>query len=212
MTPSTELDYSKYLHLLLRKKRLFAVISLAIMTAAIIASYIMPKKYEAKSTVFIEKSVISDLVKGIAVTPSVEDKIKVLTYALNSRTLIVKVIDELDLGLKKQSDAEMEKLIEEFQKSTIIKIKDKEGLFTISFTHENPRIARDYINTLVRRYIEENISSKREESYGATKFLSEQIDTFKQKLDQSESQVNQFKQEKGALLATDPATIQKRSE
>ena len=204
-----EFDYKKYLDLIAKSKRLFAIIALLIMTGAVILSYALPKKYEAKSTVFVEKSIISDMVKGIAVTPSIEDKIKVLTYAMSSRTLILKVSDELDLNVKKHSEADIEKMVARFQKNLDIKLKDKEGLFIISFLHEDPRIARDFVNALVRRYIEENVSYKREESYGATKFLSEQVTTFKEKLDKAEAQVNDFRRQKGALLTNDEGALLK---
>jgi len=206
---SNEVDYKKYLNLIERKKYLFIIVALVIMTAAVIVSYVLPRKYEAKSTVFIEKSIIGDLVKGIAVAPSIEDKIKVLTYALNSRTLVLKVLNELDLNLKSKNDAQLEELIKKFQANTDIKLKDKEGLFIITYQDEDPRIARDYVNTLVRRYIEETLSSKREESFGATSFLSDQISTFKTKMEQAEQQVNAFKREKDALFAVDPSVLSK---
>ena len=204
---NNEFDYKKYLLLIAKRKGLFAFVALLIMTVSVIISYLLPKKFEANSTVFIEKSVISDLVKGIAVTPSIEDKIKVLKYAISSRTLLVKVIDELDLNVKKAGDAQLEEMIKKLQKNTDIKIKDKEGLFIISFQDENPRVARDYVNTLVRRYIEENVSSKREESYGATKFLSEQIGSFKEKMDKADEQLNSYRQGKSTLLAADEARL-----
>jgi polysaccharide chain length determinant protein (PEP-CTERM system associated) len=208
-----DFDYKIYLDLIAKHKRLFAVIALSIMTGAVILSYILPKKYEAKSTVFVEKSIISDLVKGIAVTPSIEDKLKVLTYAMSSRTLILKVSDELDLNVKKRKDSDIEKMVAEFQKNLDIKLKNKDGLFIISFRHEDPRVARDFVNALVRRYIEENVSSKREESYGATKFLSEQVTSFKEKFDKAEAKVTEFKRQKGALLASDEgATLKEISE
>jgi polysaccharide chain length determinant protein (PEP-CTERM system associated) len=135
-----------------------------------------------------------------------DDSIKVLTYALNSRTLVLKVINALDLNVKAMSDAETEDLIKAFQKNTEIKVKDKD-LFIISFKHSNPRIARDYVNTLVRSYIEENVSSKREESYGATKFLSEQITTYKQKLEKAEAAVVDFKRQKGGVINLDEGRL-----
>ena len=52
-------------------------------------------------------------------------------------------------------------MVKVFQEKTDIKLKDKEGMFIISFYDKNPRLARDYVNTLVRRYVEENISTKR---------------------------------------------------
>ena len=123
---SSEFDYKKYLNLARKNKVLCIVTALAIMTVITVVSYLLPNKFEAKSTVFIEKSVISELLKGLTFTPSAEDKIKVLSYALNSRTLISKVLDELDL--KKSSEAEQEKQIKNMQDNTQIKIKDREGV------------------------------------------------------------------------------------
>lgn len=204
---SSEFDYKKYLNLARKNKVMCIVTALFIMTVVTVISYLLPNKYEAKSTVFIEKSVISELLKGLTFTPSAEDKIKVLSYALNSRTLISKVLDELDL--KKGDEAAQEKQIKNMQDSTQIKIKDKEGLFVISFQDKNPKVARDYVNALVRRYIDENTSSKREESYGATKFVSEQLTAFKQKLDKSEDEANAFKSGQGSVASMDPSLLLK---
>lgn len=204
---SSEFDYKKYLHLAKRNKNLCVVSALVIMTTVTIVSYLLPNKYEAKSIVFIEKSVISELLKGLTFTPSAEDKIKVLSYALNSRTLISKVLEELDLN--QGSEAEQEKFIKKIQENTQIKIRDKEGLFQISFQDNNPKIARDYVNALVRRYINENTSSKREESYDATKFVSEQLTTFKAKLDKSEEAANAFKSGSGSIATMDPSLLLK---
>ena len=204
---SNEVDYKRYLVLIARHKRLCIVVALIIMTLVTAASYVIPSKYEARSTVFVEKSVISELLKGLTFTPSTEDKIKVLTYAMNSRTLITKIIEELDM--KKGGDAELESLIKNLQDHTQIKIKDKEGLFVISFQDHNPKLARDYVNALVRRYIDENTSSKREESYGATKFLSEQLTTFKEKLLKSEEEANAYKRGTGSVANVDPSTLLK---
>lgn len=204
---SNDTDYKRYLALAMRNKKLCVVTALVIMTIVTFASYVIPNKYEAKSTVFVEKSVISELLKGLTFTPSAEDKIKVLTYALNSRTLITKVIEELDM--KKGGDAELERLIKSLQDHTQIKIKDKEGLFVISFQDKNPKLARDYVNALVRRYIDENTSSKREESYGATKFLSEQLSTFREKLLKSEDEANAYKRGTGSVANMDPSSLLK---
>jgi polysaccharide biosynthesis transport protein len=204
---SNEMDYKRYLGLVKRHKRLLMVSALAIMTVITAIIYLLPNKYEAQSTVFIEKSVIAELVKGLAVTPSVDDKIRVLTYAMNSRTLLLKVISELDMN--KGGEAEQEKLLKSLQENTQIKIRDREGLFIISFQDRNPKLARDYVNALVRRYIDENTSSKREESYGATNFLSEQMNIYKEKLQKTEEAANAFKRGAGALSTMDPSSLLK---
>ncbi|MBT1070863.1 XrtA system polysaccharide chain length determinant [Pelotalea chapellei] len=200
MNESSDFDYRKYLQLVVKKKYLFVITALVIMTAVVIFSYLQPERYQAESTVFIEKSVISDLVKGIAVTPSIEERIRVLSYSIKSRTLLLKVFDDLDLNINKNDPNQVENMVKAFQSMTDVKLKDKEGLFIISFSHTDPRLARDYVNTLVRRYIEDNTSSKREESYGATRFIGEQIATLKQKLEESEAVSNNFRRSQGGIL------------
>jgi succinoglycan biosynthesis transport protein ExoP len=202
---SSEPEYKRYLQLVTRNKERFVVIALIIMTLVFVISFLLPRKYQASSTVFIEKNVISELVKGITVTPSMEDTIKVLTYAITSRTLLAKVVDNLDLNLSKD-ERETEELIKRLQNNTKVKVKDN-NLFIISFTDQNPRIARDFVNTLVRLYIEENISSKRGESYDATKFLSEQIETFNTKLEKAEQEVNAYKRDKGGVISIDEGKL-----
>ena len=86
---ANDFDYKKYMMLAKRNKRLWVIAALAIMTVVIIGSYLLPNKYEAKSTVFIEKSVIADLVRGLAVTPSIEEKIKASLPEVRSKILLL---------------------------------------------------------------------------------------------------------------------------
>jgi polysaccharide chain length determinant protein (PEP-CTERM system associated) len=209
---SSEFDFNKYLLLIAKRKGLFAIVALAIMTGAVVLSYALPRKYEASSTVFIEKNVISELVRGIAVTPSMDEAIKGLTTDMTSRTLVMKVLDDLDLNVGRKDQKELDGRIRQIQKNTTIRmIRDNNSAttnnFTISYVDTDPRMARDFVNTLVRRYVEQNVSSKREESYGAIKFLSEQMDTFREKLAKSEDEINRYKSEKGGVIAIDEARL-----
>ena len=202
-----EYEYKKYLQLIVRRKELFVSLALLFMTCGIVLSYVLPRKYVATSTVFIEKNVISEMVKGITVTPSMEDTIKVLTYAATSRTLLTKVVDSLDMNVAKGNNADMDAIVKNLQGAITVNLTKDNNLFTISYTDNNPRMARDVVNTLVRLYIEENTSSKRGESYDATKFLSEQIDTFKAKLEKAEADLNNYKRDQGGVIAIDEGRL-----
>ena len=203
-----EFDYMKYLSLLNNHKRLFAATALIIMTGVAVASYLLPKKYAAKSVVFVQRSVLNDLVRGIAVAPTVEETLRGLDTTIKSRTILSKVINDIDLNVKQQSDAQLEATIARLQKNTDVQLDDKTGLITISFTDENPRLTRDFVNALVRRYIEDNLSNKREESYGATNFLSDQSATVKEKLDKVDAEIGRLRAQRGAALASDPVSMQ----
>jgi polysaccharide biosynthesis transport protein len=207
MNNTADFDYKKYLKLVSKKKYLFVILALLIMIGVTIYSYILPERYEAKCTVFIEKSVVGELVKGIAIMPSFEDKLRVLAYTMKSRALLLKVFNDLGLDFNALNSGQQEKMLRNFQERTDIKFKDREGLFIVSFSDKDPRIARDFVNALVRRYVEGNITSKREESYGATNFLSEQIKTVKAKFEEAEAKANSYKRDKGNVLAESEGTL-----
>jgi len=203
-----EFDYRKYLYLITTNKRLFAVTALAIMTIAVIISFLLPRKYEARSTIFVSKNVLNELVRGGGTTPSVEESLKGLNTTIKSRKLITKIVDELDLNLKKQNDVALEAMVESIRKRTNLQLNEREGLITISFTDKNPQITRDYVNALVRLFLEENLSIKREESYGATSFLSDQTSSIKEKLDKVEAEIARVRSKSGSALSADPSAIQ----
>lgn len=205
MVSKTE-ELNKYLKMLMKRRYLFIVVSLVVMSVIAWGSFFLPKKYEASSTVFIEKSVIKDLVKGITFTPSVEDKVRILRYAMLSRTFVTNVLKSLDADTKVKNDKEMEGLVEDFQKRTQISIKGND-LFIVSIRDKDPKLATDYVNTLVRKYVEENVSSKRQDSFGADRFISEQLKTFKDKLDESENKIVAFRQKRGVSVGIDEALL-----
>src|SRR4030066_14091 len=206
MKDISQIDIKKYWQIVIRQRYLFIAVSLFCLSVIVWGSYIMPKTYEAKSTVFVERNVIKNLVKGMVVTPSIEERLRVLTYAMMSRYTLLKVINAMDLDIKAKNEASMESIVKDFQDNTKIMVKGND-LFVVSYRGKNPKIVRDYVNTLVSEYIEENTSSKRREAFTATKFLSDQIDFYKKKMEEVEERLMSFRREKGLTLATDERTL-----
>ncbi len=207
METPQEFDIKQYLQLLYQKRYLFVAVVVIITSIAIAISYTLPKIYEAKTTVLVESNYVNDLMKSIAVTPSINDRVKALEAILKSRALILKVVGDLDLDLTRKSDVEVEKLVRSFQKATEItygigmnrSAGSNMEMFTVSFRNANPVIARDYVNVLVRRYIEESLSRNRDATFGANKFLLEQIGLVKDKISTIEADI--------ARISKQPATI-----
>jgi len=196
-------EYDYYLKTVLARKKLFISIVLLVMTMGVVVAYMLPSQYEASTTVFLEQNVITDLVKGIAVTPSVEAKLKMLSVSLLSRTMIMKVLNELDRDLLLQNERQAEEYLATITKQVKISYKERQGVFRISLRDSDPIFASDFVNTLTRKYIDTNTSSKRDESFEANKFLAEQIDSFKRRIDVADEAINNFKSEKGLILASD---------
>ena len=200
-------DLMRYVHLVLKRKGLLVSIALVVMLAAIVAAYVMPKKYMARSIVFIEQNVISDLVKGIAITPSMNMKIKALKVTMLSRTMVLNVIKALDMDVHAKTGRELDDMIAGLQNRIQIRLDERKGVFTISYEDPVPVRARDVVNTLTRIYIEENTSTKRKESFEATQFLAEQIEVFKKRIDAAEKEIDKFKAQSGQVLFADEGAI-----
>jgi len=201
------LELERYVGLLLRRKRLLVMLALLGMTLGVVVSYVLPKKFEAQSTIFIEQSVISDLVQGIAITPSMDAKIKVLAVSMLSRENLTKVLRILDKDLDLTSDAKFEAYLKELRMRIGIQLDEKRGIFFLSFVDRDPHFARDLINTMAQVYIQSSTASKRDESLAATRFLAEQIESFKKRIDAVEEEIDQYKANHGLQLAVDETII-----
>lgn len=198
----------RYLKVIYKRRHLSIGVAMLVATAIILYSYNLPRIYRVDSTVFIEQNVISSLVEGIAITPDMGERIRVLRYALLSRDLITKVLSELDVDTTVQNPQRMNSLVSSLQERTQLTVRGGD-LFTVSLADKDPAFAQNFVNKLVRMYVDENISSTREETYGANRFLKEQIVLFKQKLDSSESAIIDFRRKQGVFLSIDEnATLQ----
>lgn len=207
------IDIRAYWKMILVRRYLFIAVALSCLSLIVFGSYLIPKKYEAQCTVFVERNMINALVKGLAITPSIEDRLSILSLTMTSRNLIMKVIKDLDLDINKSKGKSInaEMLVKDFQDGTVIKVVDKGGKgtdwFSVTYKDRDPKLARDYVNTLVNRYVEENISAKKEESYDANKFLFEQRNFFKEKMDAAEEKIMEYRKSKGIYVAVDEKMI-----
>ena len=130
----------RYLNLIYRHRYIF--LGVAMLVTAVVAgfAYSLPKKYQADSTVFIEESVIKSLVEGLAITPDMEHRIRVLSFALSSRELIAKVLMEMDSDIFTKSNSEQQKYISNLRRRTNINIRERQDIFTISIIDKDPEL------------------------------------------------------------------------
>lgn len=206
MNDVTQLEVKKYWRLIVSRRYIFIAASLVVLSAIIWGSYFMPKMYEAKSTVFIERSMIKNLVQGIAVTPPMEDRLRIITYEMLSRSMLLKVITTMDLDATAKNQSQIEATVRDFQKNTKISVKGND-LFMVSYRGNEPKKVRDYVNTLISKYIEESTSSKREGASGANQFLVEQVNYYKKKIEEAEDALIKFRREKGIYFSVDERSV-----
>ncbi len=198
----------QFLHAVYTRRRMFITIATAIALIVVVSTFFKTKVYEAKSTVFIERNVIKNLMKGLTVSPSMEDRIRVLRYYMLSRDVVTRTLKKMDMDADARyaDAASFQSIVSKCQEKTNIRVRGND-LFFVSIVDSDPVFAREYINTLVNIYVEENISDKREESYGANRFLSEQVTFYKQKLDEIDARIIDYRRETGIYSSINQATV-----
>ena len=199
---TTQNEIVNYFKIIAKRKYLFLFVSLTLMTVITLYAYSLPTVYRADSTVFIEKSIIDKIVKGIALTPDANDSVSVLKFTITSRGLIEKTLRNMDHQIVQQNKEDLQKFISSLQKRTKVEI-NKGNLFIVSIEDGSPEFSKKYINTLVTTYIQSNILSKTQDSNQANEFLTEQLALFKTKLDNSEDAIIKFRREQGVYFPTD---------
>jgi uncharacterized protein involved in exopolysaccharide biosynthesis len=198
-----DMDIRRYLQIIYKRRRSAIAVAAGLITLIIAASYVLPRSYEASATVSVEKNYLNVLMQDIAVASSIEDEVQALNVVIVSRGMLLRVLAELEVDLKSKSEAEIEKLVKRFQKKTVIKIEMNRSsnrtmeMFTVSFRDRNPRFARDYVNTLINRYIVDSLSSKRQDAVGANRFVVDQMEHYKAKIDRIEAELALRPKEQG---------------
>ncbi len=216
MEQSEGLDIQRYLQLIYKRRYLFALTAAFIITSVIIISHFIPPVYEAKTVVAIEKSFLNDALKNIGGAQSIDDRATALSTIMKSRTLIVKVIGDLGIDMKGLTEAQVEGLIKSTQDRTKITIEFSRGggsdvdFFTVSFRDRDPQFARDYVNSVVSKYIETTIGSKRSDTFGANRFLLDQINQFKEKVEKYDAEIAVLKKDNNIVLYNRYLKLQKR--
>ena len=199
-----ELDVRKYARLAYKKRYLFVAIMILVTSLIVEFGYLIPNTYEATSMVLIEGNYTNDVMKNVAAPSSIDDRVKAVSTIMQSRALILKVFKDLKFDLTGKTDDEVEQLVKSYRKATKIendanRSRRDVDMFTVSMRHENPVIARDYVNALVRLYIEESLSNRRDETFGTKKFLLEQVDILKQKISIIETDIEKMNRMSGRM-------------
>jgi polysaccharide chain length determinant protein (PEP-CTERM system associated) len=199
-------EFIGYLKMIYKRRYLFIGVTLLVMTLMLAWSYTRPKQYRAACTVFIETNVINSLVEGIAITPDMDERIRVLKYALLSRGLLTRVLEKLGHPVLSAGKNKIESFVNGLINRIKIEVRRNE-LFIVSIVDSQPRFAQEFINTLVSTYVAESLSGTRAETYGATHFLDEQIVHFRKNLEQTENAIIDFRKKQGVYVTFNEESI-----
>ena len=162
----------------------------------------MPDQYVASARVHVDtESILKPLLQGLAVQADVRQRLELLTRTLLSRPNLEKVVRMVDLDLGVTTDEEMEALLDDLQNNiTLSSYRRDANLYTISYTHYNPQIAKHVVQSLLTIFVETALGETRQDSDVAKRFLDQQIKEYEVKLLEAENRLKEFKRQNIGLM------------
>lgn len=208
----------------LRKRRWAVLATAAIVFAlSVIATLETTRLYQATSkiAIFPETSNVLGFKNGEDSSPDFQYDVALETQAaiLRSDALAMKVIETMRLdqnpsfaggtGPRAESSVQVSSmrpdpakaagLLGAFHGGLNVQIIPNSRLVQISYTHPDPRLAAEIVNTLAKTFIEENFKTKYESVTQTSEWLSTELADLQLKVETSEEKLVRYQKERGIL-------------
>jgi len=159
--------------------------------------------YEAEARVFADtQSILGPLLKGLTVQTNPDVQIGLMVRTLLSRVNVERISRMTDLDVQAETPEEYEELIKYLKDNIVMKKsgRGRENIFTISYEHKDPEMAKNVVHSVLTVFIENTIGENRNDSDSAQKFLDTQIKEYENRLLASEARLTDFKQKYSDIL------------
>jgi len=184
------------------KYRWYAVVAAwAIALAGWVAVYKLPDHYEASARVYVDtQSILKPLLSGMTSTPNIEQQVSIMSRTLISRPNVERVMRMTDLDIKAKTTPEKESMLLDLMTQIKIGSTGQNNLYTISFGNEDPKLAKDVVQSLLTIFVEGSLGDKKQDSASALRFIEQQIKSYEEKLATAENALKEFKRKNVGLL------------
>jgi len=168
-------------------------------------------RYTAETKVYIDStSVLKPLLEGLAIQSDFEATVQLMISQLLSRPNLERAARLMDLDIDLESPREMEGLINKIRDRVDIRAqvsanKRSTDTYVISYTDENPVLAKEMVQTLLDIFVEDTLGTSVSESDTAISFLDGQIFKYDKLLREAETRREQFKRKNVGLMPQDGA-------
>lgn len=184
---------AEFLDILRRRKWLIVFSVLIIFFGATVYTVLSPDLYQSSMKLLLIPPTISEGAVRSNVNLGSRERLTILQQEILSRARLLGVITEL--GLFRGSGDGEEEMVDKMRRRLTMSKNDLEtnNTFTLSFYHEDPKVARAVASRLGSFFIEGNIKSREETGKETSKFLESRLQETRQRLEQQEDKIKRYK-------------------
>ena len=161
----------------------------------------LPNKYQSRAQIYVDtRSVLRPLLQGLAVSPQTQDQTDVVRRALLARPSLDQVARKVGLYKRTHNPESAERLLTDLSDLIAIHGDTATGIYTITYSDQNPRTAQAVVKTLLDTFMEKSLGAGRTDTQNAESFLKQQVAQYEAALSQSEARLAEFKKKNVGLM------------
>lgn len=163
--------------------------------------YKLPDDYQASARIYVDtQNVLKPLLQGMTVSPDLQQQVSIMSRTLISRPNVERVIRMVDLDIKTKDSKDQDRLVKELMDKIKLGTTGRDNLFTIAYSNQNPKLAKDIVQSLLTLFVEGGLGNKTQDSSSAIRFIDEQIKSYEEKLITGENNLKAFKQKNIGMM------------
>ena len=187
-----------------QRKWLALLVFVAVFTAVVSVTIFLPSIYQSTTTILIERHQVPEAFVQSTITGGIDFRLQTLTQEALSRSRLESLIDRFDLYRDMRQRVPLEQVIERMREDIVLNQNQTRGpkgdqgdstsAFTISYKGRDPQQVAQVANTIASFYIDENLKARERQAVETALFLRGQLDEMKQRQDEQEQRLRQFKE------------------
>lgn len=168
----------------------------------------LPKQYTSQTLVLVSRPTVApDIVKPV-VTEDLTQRLAAMKGQILSRTRLEPVIEKFNLYSPDRSKLHMEDLVERLRTTIVITpLEAMPGIqyanlpgFSVNVTFNNPQLAQQICTEITSMFMEQDARDINDKTNRTTSFISQQLEEAKEKLDEQDAKLADFKRKHIGLL------------
>lgn len=161
----------------------------------------LPDEYRSSAKVYVDtRTMLAPLLRGLAVDPDIEQRVRMMTRMLLTRPTLEKVARATDMHLKATTESQMDAVINRLRGGIQIAGARDANIYTLSYNSRDPEEAYKVVQALLDIFVEGSLSETRSDSDMARRFIDQQIAAYEQRLEEAERKLADFKRENVGML------------
>src|SRR5262245_60103079 len=182
-----------------RRKWLALVVFLLPFTIGASFLTFLPNIYQSTATVLIERQQVPEVFVRPTVTSELETRLRTISQDILSRSRLEAIIVRFGLYADQRRNQPIEAVVARMQRDIDVDLKgidQRRGptfAFAVSYRGHDPQTVAQVANTLASFYVEENSKVRGRQAAGTAQFLKAQLIEARNRLQDQERRVSQFK-------------------